>query len=428
MVKRTYSQRDKRRSGYGHQGFSSHNDNRKRPRIDNLDELRLPPTPPPSRGEKSSSLLQKSLKVFDGPISIPEDDLNAKSTPKSTSRLPVFDKVLNEPRQAAITKQPNIYGSREDFAETMKSGKQWKQHDSKPSKSYLPTPPAEVQKKTPHEACRAQKSTKSDLAAVKHVPNVPNGFSMTETPGFLEMAVTKKRLKQHHESETYKANKTTTPLKILRGDRLPKNSRQAQMWSTNQSRSKFLQLPGEVRNMIYEYVVGGNTIHINFETYRTILEPDVPGEPGEPDVPVVPRLVIPIFKYHYTIYDQRANPFEQTEPPDVRISTGLTLLSDICRQMYLETAVMPFNLSLISFDSHNTMFNFLFKEQRISRAQLDAITELALPFTLPEPNMLIHLRNLEKVLVGIDQGQGHLKQGWYRVIRDEDKEPKLVAT
>lgn len=173
-----------------------------------------------------------------------------------------------------------------------------------------------------------------------------------------------------------------------------------------------MQLPGEIRNRIYEYAIGCNIIHIDFETYRSLYEDDKP-------YPVI----IPIFKYHLNVYTPRTNPFIEKQQPTVRLSKEITLLNNVCRQMYLETAVLPFKLNLISFDSHNTMFNFLYMEKRLSRAQRGAITQVALPFTLLEPNMLTYLPNLERVLVGVEH---HLHKGWYKVIREEGEEPKLV--
>lgn len=71
------------------------------------------------------------------------------------------------------------------------------------------------------------------------------------------------------------------------------------------------------------------------------------------------------------------------------------------------------------------MFNFLFMERRLSRQQLDAITKLVLPDALPQPNMLVYLRNLERVFIAFEQDDK--AKGWYRVVREEGEEPKLVG-
>lgn len=223
MAKRTYSQRDKRRSAYGHKGFPSHEDSQKRQKVANSDELHLPPSPPPSRGGKSS-LLKKSLKVFGGPISIPEDELNLDPAPKISSGLSVFDKVAKEGVRAAKPKQQTIYGSRDDFEDTMKSKKK-----GKPS-SHLPTPPAEVQKKSAQEARRAQKPSTPDGTANMHVPRRTQMVSnTTETLPSSKVAITKKQPKEPYEPKAYKAEKSPTPRKNIRGDRLRVKSKEAEL-------------------------------------------------------------------------------------------------------------------------------------------------------------------------------------------------------
>ena len=72
------------------------------------------------------------------------------------------------------------------------------------------------------------------------------------------------------------------------------------------------------------------------------------------------------------------------------------------------------------------MVNFLFFERRLSREQLDVITSMVLPDGLPEPNMLLYLPNLEKIFLGRELE--HLAKGWYRVVRQEGREPSLVES
>jgi hypothetical protein len=183
-------------------------------------------------------------------------------------------------------------------------------------------------------------------------------------------------------------------------------------WSMNQNDSPFLRLPGEVRNAIYEYALGGKTIHIDYETYRTIHKSNKI------------QTVTPVFKYHCTVYDKKpTNPFNAASQPYRKFSTSFTPLNNVCRQLYQETAILPYNLNLICFGSHNIMFNFLFMEKRLSRQQLDAFTQLMLPDELPGSNMLGLLRNLEKVYLAVDQG-GKAK-GWFVVVGQEGGKPKL---
>jgi hypothetical protein len=166
-------------------------------------------------------------------------------------------------------------------------------------------------------------------------------------------------------------------------------------------------LPGEIRNRIYGYVLGGNTIMIGYETYQSTY-----------------KNVVPVFRYHCTVFSERTNPFKDSQQPHVKISSGLTFLNNICRQLYLETAALPYKLNMMAFESHNIMVNFILIEQRLSRQQRHAFTQLVLPDNLPGANMLAYLPNLEKVFLGFARSYD-ISKGWYNVIREDGKKPKL---
>ena len=72
------------------------------------------------------------------------------------------------------------------------------------------------------------------------------------------------------------------------------------------------------------------------------------------------------------------------------------------------------------------MFNFLYREQRLSREQRDAITSITLQKELPTANFLVYMRNLQKVVLTDDAGK-NLK-GSYKVTRVKGKAPKLLNT
>lgn len=179
-------------------------------------------------------------------------------------------------------------------------------------------------------------------------------------------------------------------------------------------RSPFLRLPKEVRLRIYKYALGGKTILIGYETYRTVKSA------SEPD------RVVPVFRYCCAIHSQRdVNPYRK-QLPFVSISYSYTPLNNICRQLYDETATLPYKLNTLAFSTHNTMFNFLFLEQRISREERDAITSIMLQDALPMPNVLAFMRNLQKVELTEDL-PGNSK-GSYKVTRVKGKAPKLLNT
>jgi hypothetical protein len=166
-----------------------------------------------------------------------------------------------------------------------------------------------------------------------------------------------------------------------------------------------------VRNRIYEYVLGGNTITIGYRTYFG-------GNSNH---------AIPTFGYRCTVLDHPSGtPFIAIPPPYIKISHSFTVLNNLCRQLYYETAVLPYKLNTLAFESHNIMFNFLFLEQRLTRDQRDAITTFALPDALPQSNLLVFMRNLQKVELAFSQnGQD---KGTYRVFRRDGKAPYLKNT
>jgi hypothetical protein len=173
-----------------------------------------------------------------------------------------------------------------------------------------------------------------------------------------------------------------------------------------------LRLPGEVRNRIYEYALGGNTINICYETYRSTYVNDQPVKEE------------PVFKYHCIVFDKLTNPYLENRMNKVGISYSFILLNSVCRQLYLETAILPYKLNTIAFGSHNIMMNFLLFERRLSRLQRSAITTLVLPDNLPASNILEYLPNLEKLYLGFDHYDDW--KGWYRVIREDGQETKLA--
>lgn len=136
------------------------------------------------------------------------------------------------------------------------------------------------------------------------------------------------------------------------------------------------------------------------------------------------KKVTPVFKYHCTVIDGKMNPFQAAAKPYIKIRKSFTLLNSVCRQLYVETATLPYKLNMMCFSSHNIMVNFLLMEKRLSREQLDAFTQLLLRNELPGSNLLACLRSLEKVYLVSDQSGK--SSGWYHVEREERKEPNLV--
>lgn len=161
-------------------------------------------------------------------------------------------------------------------------------------------------------------------------------------------------------------------------------------------------------------MLGGKTITIGYETYRHVEAEDEPLK------------VIPAFRYCCAVYSERnVNPFKNLLP-FVNVAYKYTPLNNICRQLYYETATLPFALNTLVFATHNVMFNFLYLEQRLSREQRDAITSITLQNELPMANFLVYMRNLQNVVLTEDRGKN--AKGTYRVTRVKGKVPKLLNT
>lgn len=136
--------------------------------------------------------------------------------------------------------------------------------------------------------------------------------------------------------------------------------------------------------------------------------------------------VVPTFRYCCAVYSQQGvNPFKK-QLPYVNVTYRYTPLNNVCRQLYNETATLPYTLNTLAFSTHNTLFNFLFLEQRLSREQRNAITSITLQDALPMSNLLTYMRNLQKVVL-VDDLPGNSK-GTYKVTRVKGKAPKLLNT
>lgn len=128
-----------------------------------------------------------------------------------------------------------------------------------------------------------------------------------------------------------------------------------------------------------------------------------------------------MFKYYAEVDNVRHRAFRRVLPPKTRRSKGMALLNGVCRQLYLETSTLPYQLNNIAFKSYNVMFNFLVMEHRLTLKQREVITELSVFDKLPAPNILAMLPNLQRVRV-----EGYeAKQELWRV-EDHEQGKRLV--
>ena len=223
----TYSRRpdNKRRVPSDNDSIQDDPRNHKRPKADGSHELHLPPTPPPGKGEKKHSLLKKNLR-FGGPTSVPDEHMDVEMAPVSRKNLAVFDKVFGRQYQPAKLKQNNIHGSREEFAATMKNANRPKNYDSRPRGSYLPTPPAEAQRKAHEEASRHLDFSGANGAAAKSA-NMTLNESKSLT--YKSRGVKDKQPKEPYQAKAYIADEIAAPRRTIDGNRLSKSSCEARL-------------------------------------------------------------------------------------------------------------------------------------------------------------------------------------------------------
>jgi hypothetical protein len=133
----------------------------------------------------------------------------------------------------------------------------------------------------------------------------------------------------------------------------------------NATQSPLLRLPAELRNKIFKLAVGGHTIHL----YHTST------------------------LFHTSVTDLKIL---------YRDRHCFALLS-VCRQIYLETALLPFSANTLSF--HNKVCSTLFMKQRLPiereaiscvkvHLTLDTIPDLS-TFNIPWSSALPNLTRLE---------------------------------
>jgi hypothetical protein len=209
----------------------------------------------------------------------------------------------------------------------------------------------------------------------------------------------------------YMSTPTAAPFKNICQRRIRDDSREAKLWLQNQSTCPLLRFPRELRNRIYDLVLGGKTICVEFKTWHNI-ERD-----GHTALDCR-------FKYHYRVMYAKTNPWAPYITKAIRQSEGLsgnfTLLNGVCRQFYEETAVLPYKLNRWAFANHLTMWNFLVVERRWTKAQREAMEELVVSDHLPQANLLELLTGLKKALLASPlSAENRAIKGWHSIEKSE---------
>lgn len=231
----TYSRKDKARPrNHGDSTPDEEDGSRKRRKTDSPSETSSFVSVPTisstasSIRARSSAIFKRTSQLFNGPNSIPQDDVDLEVTPKSRKSLAgLFDKAL-QPRatQPPKSKQLNIHGSREEFVRAIEVRKK-EPSVIQPSGSYLPTPPSEVQRLLSNGIV----SSVSSGPGVKSKTGMASGQydGSADATDLCRKRSKSKPQKQIYVPKTYAAHKTKHSGVDLFGDQLPKRSREVQL-------------------------------------------------------------------------------------------------------------------------------------------------------------------------------------------------------
>ena len=144
-------------------------------------------------------------------------------------------------------------------------------------------------------------------------------------------------------------------------------------------------MPRRAKDLIYHYVFGNRKVVWLQYKFK---------EDGRP----VNRHVCDVYPTA-----RRSHQRWERNPP-CQPQRSMTLLSGVCRQLYEETALIPFQSHIWNFNaelsrkSNGTLYNFLWLERKPSRAQVEAISTI-LVAELPGKNILEVLPGLRRVFV-----------------------------
>jgi hypothetical protein len=159
-------------------------------------------------------------------------------------------------------------------------------------------------------------------------------------------------------------------------------------YDMNRLNSPLLRLPFELRLQIYRNVLGDRQIHIFFVPWQHKQRI----KNGQAYTETIKG------EFRYEVLEKRQDPWKvdrrdlrKQHPRDLINPRGptvaaaaaddddtpqITLLSGVCRQLYLETALLPHQLNTWSFETMNVMERYILKENRMPLMQRRAVQML----------------------------------------------------
>jgi hypothetical protein len=176
------------------------------------------------RGKKAKkpSLLKRGL--HNGPVSFNNDDGDIEPPKKKT----VFDKVLCEGRHQAA--KPDQYGSRGDHKDLAELIKRQRLQEEYKRDRYLPTPPAEAERKAHQQARRDATFSHTNGGASKGGLKILNSSTApTQTSQLLAKVIKNEQPKVPYQPRAYKADEILSPRRDILGNGLSRSSKEAEM-------------------------------------------------------------------------------------------------------------------------------------------------------------------------------------------------------
>ncbi|CAI6233516.1 unnamed protein product [Periconia digitata] len=142
--------------------------------------------------------------------------------------------------------------------------------------------------------------------------------------------------------------------------KIANRSEQAKIYARNAAESPLLRLPAEIRLMIWKYALGGNTIMMNFTARHHNLSFSADEEGG----------FFPPGRFSCLTFPDRISPFLKSSVG--KASKGFTLLNNVCRQLYKETALLPYELNSWACNDDKFFLRYV-REKRLLPDQRRAI-------------------------------------------------------
>lgn len=171
-------------------------------------------------------------------------------------------------------------------------------------------------------------------------------------------------------------------------------------WQRNAETSPLLRLPPEIRNRIYGLALTVGQIHIRYRPWRhrkavsNASGASSPGGCGRHSCGEFYGIILDVDQDPWMACRAKASRARApTALPD-----AFTPLTAVCRQLYRETASLPFALNAWSFESARIMERYLLREKRLTLLQRRAVAVLIVSDDLPSRAMERYLGGLRAVV------------------------------